>query len=99
MKKTFIAAGLLSFSLLSACGNSPDDKVYGPDDYKHFSSYFQMDESTANEMTKDGGTVMAPPADKDPNAAILIADSLPGDTTGAILTSQPKNSPAVDGFN
>src|SRR3546814_19580302 len=83
MKKTMIAALSASIAFLSACGGSPDDKVYGPEDYKHFSQTFTMDESTANEMNKDGGTPLAGPVKNDPNAAILTADSLPGDPAGA----------------
>src|SRR3546814_13700043 len=54
-----------------------------------------MDESTANEMNKDGGTPLAGPVKDDPNAAILTADALPGDNAGAILTATPKGSPGV----
>src|SRR3546814_14446714 len=95
MKKTMIAALSASIAFLSACGGSPDDKVYGPEDYKHFSQTFTMDESTANEMNKDGGTPLAGPVKDDPNAAILTADALPGDTAGAILTATPNGSPGV----
>src|SRR3546814_16011466 len=63
-----------------------------PEDYKHFSQTFTMDESTANEMNKDGGTPLAGPVKDDPNAAILTADALPGDTAGAILTATDRKS-------
>ena len=96
MKKSLIAVLSASVLLLSACGDSPENKVYGPEDYKHFSQTFTMDESTANEMSKDGGSPMVAPASQDPNGKILTAKSLPGDTTGALLTAAPKNSPGVD---
>lgn len=95
MKLALLSLTSLSLVLLAGCGSSPDDKVYGPEDYRHFSSYFKMDESTADEMGKDGGSALTEPSAKDPNAAILTADALPGDQTGAILTAKPKNSPGV----
>lgn len=96
MKTSLVAAMSASIMLLAACGDSVEDKVYGPEDYKHFSQTFTMDESTANEMSKDGGSAMVAPASEDPNGKLLTAKSLPGDTTGALLTAAPKNSPGVD---
>lgn len=96
MKKSLVSIAALSVALIAGCSDSPEDKVYGPGDYKHFSSYFSMDESTKNEMSADGGTPLVPPAAKDPNAAILTADALPGDTTASALIAKPKDSPAID---
>lgn len=95
MMKTSKVLVVIPFALLAACGQASEEKVYGPEDYKHFSSYFLMDESAANEMSADGGTALVAPATSDPNAAILIAKALPGDATGAALTAPTKNSPGV----
>src|SRR3546814_11521312 len=93
MKKTMIAALSASIAFLSACGGSPDDKVYGPEDYKHFSQTFTMDESTANEMNKDGGTPLPGPVKDHPNAAILTPHAIPAAPAGAHLTPTPTASP------
>src|SRR3546814_19434446 len=93
MKKTMIAALSASIAFLSACGGSPDDKVYGPEDYKPFSQTFTMDESTANEMNKDGGTPLAGPVKDNPNGPILTAAALTADTAGASLPPPPNVSP------
>jgi hypothetical protein len=95
MTKATKALVAISCALLAACGQASEEKVYGPEDYKHFSSYFLMDESAANEMSADGGTALVAPATSDPNAAILTAKALPGDATGAALTAPTKNSPGV----
>ena len=69
--------------------------IYGPEDYVHFSPYFTMNESTANEMVMDGGSPMAAPMSKDPEARILLQPAA-DDKIAQALTQKPKDSPAIE---
>ncbi|QAY80343.1 hypothetical protein [Sphingosinicella sp. BN140058] len=95
MKK--IVAALLPLALVAGCGlfDDGEGKVYGPEDYSHFSSFFSMNESSAKEMTVDGGNGIVAPTKADPVAAQLSARAPIGDATAAALTAQPADSPAV----
>lgn len=68
MKKIVFA--IIPPLLLAACGSSEEQKVYGPDDYKHFSPYFTMNESANNEMGTAPAGEMAP-VQQDPSTVVL----------------------------
>lgn len=74
-----LAAAGIAFLFM---GGDIAETVYGPDDYKHFSDFFTMNESAEYEMNLDGGTVNMAPGDAE-------AEMLVGNAADA------ENSPAV----
>lgn len=89
MKPTSIFTLLAAFALSACSGGDERATAVSPDDYVHFSDYFTMDESTANEMS------LAPPvsdmalAPKEPYANLLRDPQDPSDAAAVAAPSAP----------